>query len=196
MIMTTESDSSTKQILDTVTEHYLGKLFAFCLHEMQNRQDAEDLCQDIVVEIAYSARALRCREAISGWIWTIARRTLTRWWRRLRWEEAGIRSLEDERTVDKALPEEAVIAGQELNEVRYAIGLLSRHHREVIVLHYLREKSCAEIARSMNISESMVKYHLASARKRMKEGMEMVKERGVTSIDPGEFIPCWWGMKR
>lgn len=192
MTMTNEMD--VKRILDTVMSDYLRKLYAFCLRETRNHADAEDLCQDIVAEIVDSARSLRKQGALPGWVWTIAHRTHSRWLKRRApepREQAWL--LQGSLWTTNICPVDALLDKEQVQLVRREIGLLSRVHRQVIVQHYLREKSCAEIAAMMDISESMVKYHLVCARRKIKEGITMVRERGTTSYDPGEFSPCWWG---
>src|SRR5579862_1985200 len=77
--MTMNNEMGVKLILDIVMSDYLRKLYTFCLRETRNHADAEDLCQDILTEIVYSARSLRQPGALPGWVWTIARRTHSRW---------------------------------------------------------------------------------------------------------------------
>ena len=77
--MTMNNEMDVKRILDIVMSDYLRKLYTFCLRETRNHADAEDLCQDILTEIVYSARSLRQPGALAGWVWTIARRTHSRW---------------------------------------------------------------------------------------------------------------------
>ena len=73
------NEMNVKQILDILMSDYLRKLYTFCLRETRNHADAEDLCQDIVTEIVSSARSPRHPGALPGWVWTIARRTHSRW---------------------------------------------------------------------------------------------------------------------
>jgi len=189
-----KNEMDVKQILDIVMSDYLRKLYAFCLRETRNHADAEDLCQDILTEIAYSARRLRQLGALPGWVWTIARRTHSRWVGRReaeRREQADF--LQDSIEDTYVWPVDVLLEAEQVQQLRREISLLSWAHREVIVQHYLREKSCAEIAVTMNISESMVKYHLVCARRKIKEGITMERERGTTSYAPPEiFFRCWW----
>ena len=190
-------NAQTTDIVETVVANYLGKLFAFSLARTGNREDAEDLCQDIVAEIIYSASTIRQPKALHGWMWAVARNTHVRWVRKRTLDDVYRAPLPDDfETGSEVSPEQLLIAVDDRERVRREIGLLSRAHREVIVQHYLHDRGCAQIAASMGISESMVKYHLATARQKLKDGITMVRERGTTSIDPGDFAPCWWGMAR
>src|SRR5579862_7742610 len=73
------NEMDVKRILDIVMSDYLHKLYIFCLRETRNHADAEDLCQNILTEIISSARSLKQPDALPGWVWTIARRTHSRW---------------------------------------------------------------------------------------------------------------------
>jgi RNA polymerase sigma-70 factor (ECF subfamily) len=189
-----KNEMDVKRILDIVMSDYLRKLYAFCLRETRNHADAEDLCQDIVTEIVSSAKSLRQPGALPGWVWTIARRTHWRWMKQREWEQrVQMGLLQDTTGTAYVCPVAKMLEAEQVRQLRREISLLSRVHREVIVQHYLHEKSCAEIAAKMNISESMVKYHLVCARRKIKEGIAMERERGTTSYDPLIFVKCWWG---
>ena len=178
---------------DVGLSDYLRKLYTFCLRETRNHADAEDLCQDIVTEIVTSATSLRHRGAISKWVWTIARRTHFRWAKQREAEgreQAAL--LQDSVGASYVCPINALLETEQTQQLGHEIGLLSRTHREVIVQHYLHEKTCAEIAAMMDISESMVKYHLVCARRKIKEGVTMERKQGTTSYAPEEFAYIWW----
>ena len=54
-------------------------------------------------------------------------------------------------------------------------------------------KSCEEIAREYHLSVSNVKQCLFEGRKKLKEGMDMVREYGELSYAPEKFTMNFWG---
>ena len=57
---------------------------------------------------------------------------------------------------------------EEIYRLRRELSLLSKMHREVSVMYYVKNMSCSEIAKAQNISIEMVKYHLFKTRKLLK----------------------------
>ena len=71
-------------------------------------------------------------------------------------------------------------------EVHRAIGQLPEGERVVIVLFYINEYSRAEIAGFLGITEEAVKKRLASARRRMKEGMIFMVQDDLHARRPSQ----------
>ena len=187
--------NNDREIVNLILQDYLDKIFAFALKRTFNKDDAEDLAQDIVLEIVTSALTLKNEEALKGWVWAVARNTYMRWLRKRKnqpveyIEAQGVFYAE----YSDYCTEQNLIDAEELNLLRREIGLLSKTYREIVIFYYLKDKGCAEIAMLMNISESMVKYYLFKARKILKEGISMVRNLGEKSYDPGEFGFGFWG---
>lgn len=183
------------KIINIILQDYLNKIFAFALRRTYNRGDAEDLAQDIVLEIISSSWNLKNEQALKGWVWAIARNTYMRWLRKHKDQLIEYSEAKDEFYIGSSdnFIEQNLIANEELCLLRREIGLLSGVYRDIIVLYYFKDKGCAEIARLMDISEGMVKYYLFKARKTLKEGMNMVRNLGEKSYDPGELSFGFWG---
>jgi RNA polymerase sigma factor (sigma-70 family) len=60
-------------------------------------------------------------------------------------------------------PERNVLASQELDVVKRALRDLPEKCRRAFALHMFRERSIAEIAREMGVTERMVRHHIAEA---------------------------------
>ena len=57
----------------------LKDIFAFSVSHLYNKQDAEDLTNDIIVEVLSSADRLENDDAFYGYMWKIADHTLKRY---------------------------------------------------------------------------------------------------------------------
>ena len=75
----------------------------------------------------------------------------------------------------------------------HILRLLSEKYRRATILYYLENKSCAEIAGILSVSESMVKYLLFKSRKLLKEGMSMERNYGEQSYQPKRLELLFWG---
>ena len=187
-------------------EENLKTIFAYALSRVSNKEDAEDLTNDIVVAMLQSADKLKTPEAFYGYVWGIAANTYRKFLRkRGRLEQElpveALRKSEDTETSSEncgydrfAVSEdfaEELAEHMELQEnaakLRREIALLSKEHRECTVAYYFEELSCAEVAKRLGISLEMVKYYLFKTRKILKEGISMEREFGEKSFKPEPF---------
>ena len=195
-------------------EENLKTIFAYALSRVSNKEDAEDLTNDIVVAILQSADKLKTPEAFYGYIWGIAANTYRKFLRKRRRQQLefhveALQSMEDTETstegsgydcfaVEEDFSQE-LADNLELKEnaakLRREIALLSYEHRECTVAYYFKEMSCADIAKELKISLEMVKYYLFKTRKILKEGISMEREFGEKSFkpEPFEFITIFAG---
>lgn len=166
-------------------------IFAFSLSRLYNKQDAEDLTNDIIVEVLSSAERLRNDDAFYGYMWTIAENTFKRFIRRKKIKETEYHA--DFQGVYWETPEAKLLEDVDLIVLRRELSLLSKQYRDVTVKYYIENNTCTSIAKEMNISEEMVKYYLFKTRLILKEGVTMDRKYGEKSYNPGNFFPNFWG---
>jgi RNA polymerase sigma factor (sigma-70 family) len=177
-------------VYEKITE-CMKTIFTFCISRTSSREEAEDLSQEIVKEVLKSANSLRDEEAFYGWMWAIANNVYKGYLRRRKKiEHYGI----DENLVDNLckMPETVVVQNDELNILKRELSLLSEHHRKATILYYIDNKSCNHISQELEISLEMVKYLLFKSRKILREGMNMSREFGEKSYNPGVFNVDVW----
>jgi len=106
-------------------EENLKTIFAYSLSRVSNKEDAEDLTNDIVLAILQSADKLKTPEAFYGYVWGIAANTYRKFLykrnRRQREISAeGTQEDESENGLDKFMAEgdfaEELVDGLELKE--------------------------------------------------------------------------------
>jgi hypothetical protein len=94
----------------------------------------------------------------------------------------------DENIPDGSVPiPELVEAESDVKLLYRELALLTEQYRKVIVMYYFNEIKVSEISKSLNISESMVKFLLFKSRKILKEGMNMERTKGNLSFNPGSL---------
>jgi RNA polymerase sigma factor (sigma-70 family) len=166
-------------------------IFAFCLSRTGSREEAEDLSQEIVKEVLKSGNSLRDEQAFYGWMWAIANNVYKGYLRkRKKIEHYDI----DENLVDSLckMPETVVVQNDELNILKRELCLLSERYRKATIMYYIDNKSCNHISQELEISLEMVKYLLFKSRKILREGMNMSREFGEKSYNPGVFNVDLW----
>ena len=163
-------------------------IFTYCMARTPNRQEAEDLCQDILCELVKSSRNLRDHEGFYAFMWSVAGDVYKQWCRKR--AKGRTFELTDEIAARDRLEFEE---DDDLYLLRRELSLLSEKYRRATILYYIDRMSCSEIADSLHISESMVKYLLFKSRKKLKEGMMMERKLGALSYNPKNLIPNYNG---
>ena len=172
----------------------LKTLFAFSLSRLYDKDEAEDLTNDIVCAVLQSVHRPKDDGAFYGYVWRIAENTFKTHIRRKRQDTLPFdEGFAGACRMTQITPEEEYLRAEDLRRLRCELALLSRQYRETAVAYYIHGKSCSEISQALGISREMVKYHLFKTRKLLKEGFGMTREFGEKSYNPGTFRMDYWG---
>lgn len=135
---------------------YSAELYRFAYWQCRDRCVAEDLVQETFAR-AWKARSqLREIEAIKPWLYRI-----------LRNEHARLHARKPVPVDDADLSELPISDGTDLEceyAVREQLAMLAPQYREPLLMQTLGGFSCAEIARTLEISEEAVMQRLSRAR--------------------------------
>jgi len=158
-----------------LVERYKSYVFTLTFRFTKNREDAEEVSQDIFVK-AYRALAdFKGTAKFSTWLYTIVNTTCITF---LRKKRLDIRSLDDERTFEVADSQDSGFRANHVeqksrqNMVNQAITMLNRDDAEIITLFYKNEQSLEEIGQILGVEVNTAKVRLHRARARLKEKME------------------------
>lgn len=168
-----------KQELDAKVEEIAKTLLSYCTARTSNQFEAEDLAQDIILEIYKSADNIRNIDAIYGFMWAVAGNVYK--------QRCKSKAKNKECELTDNLPDVAELLDEDDSELyllRRELTLLSEKYRKAVVLYYIENKSCSEISDCLGVSESMVKYLLFKSRQILKEGMSMERNYGRQSYNP------------
>jgi RNA polymerase sigma-70 factor (ECF subfamily) len=178
--------SGDQQAFKVLVTRYQNYVFTLALRFTKNREDAEEVSQDIFVK-AYRALAdFRGASKFSTWLYTIVNTTCITF---LRKKRLNVYSLDDERTFEVADNQDSgsranlVEQKSRVAMVTNAIKMLSPDDAEVITLFYKAEQSLEEIAQILHIEPNTAKVRLHRARARLKERMETHFAEEVRDLD-------------
>ncbi|MCL2299805.1 MAG: RNA polymerase sigma factor [Firmicutes bacterium] len=165
-------------------------LFSYCRARTSTREEAEDLSQDILLELLRSRDSLRDDRAFYGFLWAVAGNVCKSWYKK---RARGTAPL-DENHPDEAPPIAALLEKEgDLQLLRRELALLGERHRRVTVLYYFEGLRVAGIAASLGVSEAMVKFLLFKSRQILREGMDMERTPGELSYNPRKMSLRFWG---
>lgn len=152
------------------------KLFRFSMAMCRHPEDAEDVLQESLLAVARNARALRASEALSTWLFTIARSFCIKKRRKSKFAPASVDSLQTlddaggaPKAPDADRPDEQVERAATWKRVQTAIQKLDLERREVLVLRDIEGLTSQEVADVVGISVAAVKSRLHRARAELRE---------------------------
>ncbi|MFZ9386667.1 MAG: RNA polymerase sigma factor [Chitinophagaceae bacterium] len=164
-----------QQAFAGLVDRYQNYVFTLSLRMLRNREDAEEVAQDVFVKAFRYLADFRGASKFSTWLYTIVNNTCISF---LRKKKLNIQSLDDEAVFARAdnLDSGARADGIEHKSrqamVNQAISMLSPDDAQVITLFYKAEQSLEETAGVLGIEVNAAKVRLHRARQRLKEKME------------------------
>jgi RNA polymerase sigma-70 factor (ECF subfamily) len=147
-------------------DRHKNRVFRFILRMVRDRALAEDLLNDVFLDVWLRADRFAGRSSVSTWLLGIARhKALTALAARRPQQLDDAAALD---IVDPAPDPERELAGkQRATLLRRAIDSLAAQHREIIDLVYDQGRSIAEIAALLRIPANTVKTRMFYARQRL-----------------------------
>jgi RNA polymerase sigma-70 factor, ECF subfamily len=151
------------------------RVFRFLTRIVGNDATAEDLLNEVFLEVWRNAGRFEARSQVSTWILAIARFKALASMRRRQHDELDDEASEMiEDTSDT--PEVAVQKTERSALLQQCLQQLSVAHRQVVDLVYYHEQSIEEVAEIIGVPASTVKTRVFYARKRIAE---LMAERGL-----------------
>jgi RNA polymerase sigma factor (sigma-70 family) len=158
-----------------LVERYQNYVFTLVLRFTENREDAEEIAQDVFVKAYRSLADFRGDSKFSTWLFTIARTTCLSF---LRKKKLDTLSLDNERTGVQLENRESGFSANLVEQkskhamLNQAIAMLSPDDAQVLNLFYKGDQTLEEIGRIMGLEPNTVKVKLYRARQRLKDKME------------------------
>lgn len=160
---------------------YQHKVFNLVFRMLGNREEAEDVAQEVFVTVFKAIDSFRGDSKLSTWIYRIAAnqcKNRIKYLGRRSYQQTG--QLEDhEAQIQAAQPSllqphtdgpEQVLAGRQMESLlSQGIALLEEEHRTLLVLRDVEELSYQEIASITGLPEGTVKSRIHRARMALKE---------------------------
>ncbi len=167
--------SGDHQAYAGLVNRYQNYVFTLTLRMVKNREDAEEVAQDVFIKAYKYLADFRGASKFSTWLYTIVNNTCISF---LRKKKLEIHSLDNEKvfevadSMDSGFRANLVEQKSRQSMVHNAIGLLGPDDAEIITLFYKSEQSLEEIAQILGLEVNTAKVRLHRARTRLKEKME------------------------
>lgn len=172
-----QSQQGDVRAFDQLVERYHGKIYGLTYNMTSNREDAEDLTQEVFVKAFEALPRFRGNSSFYTWLYRIAvNKTINYRKKRNRKRMLSLDSFDQEVKTDEIYHDLATkgsplrnISLTELQEkLNEALQSLSEKHRTVVVMHDMQGIPHAEIAKVVKASVGTVRSRLFYARRQMQ----------------------------
>jgi len=158
-----------------LVNRYQNFVFTLVLRMVKNREDAEEIAQDVFIKAYKYLADFRGASKFTTWLYTIVNNTSITF---LRKKKLDIHSLDNERVFEMAENQDSGMRANLVEQkskqamVNNAIAMLGPDDAEIITLFYKAEQSLEEIAAILGLEANTAKVRLHRARTRLKDKME------------------------
>jgi RNA polymerase sigma-70 factor, ECF subfamily len=164
-----------QQAIEVLFARYQVRVFRFIQRRVRSEAIAEELTNEVFMEVWRSAAKFEGRSSLTSWMLGIAHNKAVSMLRKRRDDELdddAARAIED----DADDPEVTAQKTDKGALLRACLDRLSDDHKTIVDLVYYQEMSIAEVAEIVGIPENTVKTRMFYARKKLSE---FLKEAGV-----------------
>ena len=167
---------------ETLVERYQNRLVGILFHLVGNREEAEDLCQEVFLRIYKARKGYRARAKFSTWLFTIANNLALNHLRNKGRNPSvpigsgtnsqAVASIAHQLAGREGTPSAQMRQTELADLVREALAVLNEDQKLAVLLNKFEEMSYAEIADVMGRSPAAIKSLLARARNQLREQLE------------------------
>lgn len=167
--------------LNVLYESHIERVYSTAMHYLQNSVEAEEIAQDVFIEIVRSAKKFRGDAKVSTWIYRI---TCNKCLDHLR-KRRSVKSLkisfsmfqtESEMQVpDMEHPALLMEQGEQTRQIFEALKKLNERQHQAFVLRYFEDLSQKEISAIMDITEKGVEGLLQRAKAELRVLLKNVR---------------------
>ena len=156
----------TKDLKTEIYENFHKKVEGYLYTQVNDRYLAEDLCSEVFVKVYEKLDTFDdTKSSLSTWIYTVARNTLTDYFRTRKVNSEIPETLAD----DGDSVEDSVIGEEMLEILATALEKLEKRERDIIVFHYYDGMTLKEVGEKLGISYAYVKILHNKALSELKE---------------------------
>ena len=166
-------------------ERYKNRVFSYLLVLTRNREEAEDLFQEIFIKVIDKLPFYREENKFGPWLFTLARNAFLDS-RKSSGYLSGKRTFSmDEPDADGAAlgdrlasdgdPEKNFLSGEEARKIEAAFGRISPEQKEVIVLRHYGGMSFREISEQLGLPIGTVLARFSRGAEKLREALKVMQ---------------------
>lgn len=148
-----------------LTQRYYAKIFGYAYRSCGQRQDAEDVAQEVCIKLAQQLKGFRFESKFSTWLYRLAINCLNDFYRKQKSSRGKEVIFGDDFEVESGEPsaEERV----QVKEVYCAVSRLSATLRDTVLLVCGEGMEYAEAGKILGCTENTVAWRMNEAKKQL-----------------------------
>jgi RNA polymerase sigma-70 factor (ECF subfamily) len=168
-----EAQSGNRYALNQLIDYYQNDIFRFVYYRVHCQADAEDLTQDIFIQVIKKIRTVKDHSLFKAWLYKIARNRVTDFYRKKRvlFFMGTTDDLESENfeTSEDDSPETEVYKKEFISLLKSLSKDLSKWEREIFLMRFIDDLDIRDIALALGKNENTIKTHLYRALQKFKK---------------------------
>ena len=165
--------------LENLMRTYGNDVLRMAYSYVKDYDTAEDMFQEVFIKVNAKLTEFRGESSIKTWLLRITVNTCKDYLKSAYNRRVTVFSEEEEEKIPAADMGEVIEKKQDSEQIRKALFLLPDKYREVLVCLYFEERSVAETAKVLGLSEGTVKSRLSRARDKFREILEKQGKGGA-----------------
>jgi RNA polymerase sigma-70 factor (ECF subfamily) len=137
-----------------MVETHQGSVFSIAYRMLNNRAQAEDLAQDVFLQLYRKLDSIESLEHLGFWLRRVTSNLAIDWLRRLPF--TSTQPLDEDAQIAAATDDDPLMS----RELTRLLGELAPAARAVMVLRYQEDRDLAEIATALDMPVNTVKSHI------------------------------------
>lgn len=166
----------------TLVRRYQKSLHALVWRKIGDFHIAEEIAQDIFLNVYKKLQTLKNPNRFAGWLYVIATRRCIAWLKKKRIPMESLDTMPPDELEELAYiqyhaeQQEEGVSERHRETVKRLLQKLPESERTVVTLHYLGDMTCEDISKFLGVSPNTVKSRLHRARRRLKKEEHIVRE--------------------
>lgn len=148
--------------MEAVLEHYADTVQRAAYAMVKNRQDAEDIAQEVFISLIKTAPVFESAEHQKAWLLRVTINRCKSFFRSA-WQRKT-QGLTENQPDETFTPRETIVMD--------AVNALPQKYRQVVYLYYIEGYAAKEIAQLLGVPLNTVLSHMARARKLLKDTLK------------------------
>ena len=162
-------EQGDRKAFEKFLDAYGGRVQALVRRSIPNPSDAEDLTQEIFIDIYRCMGKFRGESALSTWVYRVAMNHCLKYRARSKPENLPLDETMEQESDWRSNPQLSAAKHELRDQVSLALEKLSPLHRDVILLHEIHGLTYQECAIALDVPIGTVKSRLSNAFTRLRQ---------------------------
>jgi len=161
---------------ETAVGRHRDRVFGFALHFLGNREEAEDVTQDVLVRL-WSNRDSVEEDTLGAWLLRVARNACVDQYRKRKIRTRGVDPItpdHDTIAAGGSQPDHEMDNRMLSDEVMKSVDALREPYKSIVILREIQDLTYEEISAALELPLSTVKVYLHRGRRTVRESIRQL----------------------